>query len=133
MADTKLLHQRVSLAAQSRINGCKQAACHAALMLLGCHNQVVAHRHLAEDLQCLEGAAYTTPAQLKWRQAGDVFSLQLNRATVRSDLAKNAVEQRGFAGAVGANHTKYFARHDIKRHTTHGLNGTVGFFQASDF
>ena len=101
-------------------------------MLLRGNNQVVAHGHLAKDLQGLKGAANTPAAQCQRRQAGDVLTMQFNRAFIKADLPQHAVEHGGFTRAVGANHTKNLAGHDFKRHPAHRLNGSVGFFKVAD-
>jgi hypothetical protein len=81
--------------------GREQAAPHAALVLLRGHQQVVAHRHLAEHLQGLEGAAHTQLVELLRRLVGDVLAVELDLAGVGRDLAQHAVEHRGLARAVG--------------------------------
>ncbi len=49
------------------------------------------------------------------------------------DLSQHAVEQRGFARAVGPDHAEDFSGHNFKRHATHGLDGAVGLFDVGNF
>ncbi|OIQ74530.1 hypothetical protein GALL_438140 [mine drainage metagenome] len=130
VANTELVNQRVGPGSQARVSGCKQAAEHGAAMLLRGDDQVVAHTHLAKHLQRLERAPDPATVELQRAAVGDILAIELDAAAVRCDLAQHAVEQGGFARAVGADHAKYFTGHDFKRHTADRLNGTVGFFQA---
>ena len=102
-------------------------------MLLGGHDQVVAHAHLAKHLQGLKGAPHPQAAQGQRAQTRDVLSVEFNAPLIRADLPEHAVEQGGFARSIGADDTKYFTRLHFKRHPTHGLDGTVGFFQLGHF
>ena len=129
MADTKLFNQGIGLVAQIGIGGCKHAAEHVALVLLRRHNQIVTNSHLSKHLQCLEGSAHTAAVERQGTQLGHVFTFEFNAAFIGRALPQHAVEQGGFAGTVGANHTKDFARANFKGHTAYSLNGAVGLFQ----
>jgi hypothetical protein len=74
--------QRVGLVAQARVAGREHAAPHGAVVLLRGHQQVVAHGHLAEHLQRLEGAADAALVELLRAQAGDVLAVEFDAALV---------------------------------------------------
>ena len=50
------------------------------------------------------------------RQRGDVAAVEKDAAGVGRDQAGNLVDQRGLAGAVGADHGVQFAGRDVERH-----------------
>jgi hypothetical protein len=76
---------------------------------------VVEHRHAAEQRDVLEGAREPELGALRGGQAGDVLAAEADVAAVGPVEAGNGVEQRGLAGAVGADH---------------GRDGTGRYFEA---
>ena len=88
---------------------------------LGHGRDVLLDRHVREQLQILERAADAEPRDLPVRQADDGLAEPEHLAAVRHQLAGHQVEQRGLAGAVGADQRGDDAGAQRERHVVDGL------------
>src|SRR3546814_8133551 len=74
-------------------------------------NQHVAHAiHLGIDARLLEGAQQTQASDLRHLEGRDLAALEPDRPAVDRVVADDGVEQRGLAGAVGADQPGDLAR-----------------------
>ncbi len=65
---------------------------------------VLQHRHRPEDADVLEGAGHAEPGTAMRRHIGNIPAGEIDPPGAGRDDAGNQVEQRGLAGAVGADH-----------------------------
>ena len=72
-------------------------------LLMLCHQQVLNHRHLAEQTHVLEGAHHAHAGNLLARQPFKVLVAQHDGAARRLVEAGQTVKDRGFSRAVRAN------------------------------
>ena len=77
--------------------------------------EVLRHRELAEEERGLVGAAQAHADALVGRQRGDVLAEEAHGARGGREVAGDGVEQRGLAGAVGADQRAALARGDRER------------------
>ena len=68
-----------------------------------CHQQVLNHRHLAEQAHVLEGTHHAHAGNLLARQPFQVLIAQHDGAARRLVETGQTVKHRGFSRAVGAN------------------------------
>ena len=64
------------------------------------------------------------------RQPGDVLAEQLDAAGARREVAREHVDQRGLARAVGPDHRVHRAAAALERHARHGRQAAEGAAQA---
>ncbi len=76
------------------------------------HDHVVAHRQLGEHLDALEGAPDPEPGPHVRRHVVEDVPVERHRATARTELPAQAIEQRGLARPVGAHQADGLARRD---------------------
>jgi hypothetical protein len=81
----------------------------------------------------LVGARQAAMRALVRRQLCDVLAEQLDLARVRSHVATDLVEQRGLAGAVGADDQTAFTGLDGERYALRDLQAAERLAQADDF
>ena len=72
------------------------------MALLEAHQDVVEHRHACEGEALLEQTAHTYAGDLIRRKVGDVVPQEGDRAAGSREEAADEVEDRGLAGAIGA-------------------------------
>jgi hypothetical protein len=77
--------------------------------------EVLEHGHARERLRDLEAPHDAEPRPLVRRELGDVAALEQDPAAVRRQGARHAIDERGLAGAVGADETQPIARPDLNR------------------
>jgi hypothetical protein len=68
-------------------------------------DQVLAHRHLAEELEALERAGQSEVRASLWTGLGDIGAVEEHLTAARAKQTREHSEQRGLAGAVGADKT----------------------------
>ena len=78
--------------------------------------QVLARRHLGEQLDALERAPDAEPGPAVRRHAGEVVPVEAHGAAIGLQHAEQAVEERGLPGAVRADEADDLARFDIEAH-----------------
>ena len=83
-------------------------------------HQVVEHGEAAEQGDVLERARHAERRDLARRPARDVAALEHDAAGIRLVEAGDHVEQRGLAGAVGADDREDAALGDVDRHAVDG-------------
>ena len=83
-------------------------------------HDVLAHRHAAEHRQVLEGAAHAQPGDLMRGRVGDRLAFEQDVAGLVLVQPAQAVEQRGLAGAVGADQAADVAALHIEAHAVEG-------------
>ena len=71
---------------------------------------VLDHRAMLEQRQILKGSADADRGEAPGRDAGQIGTVKHDTAAARPQHAADHVEQRGLAGAVGADHAADFAR-----------------------
>ena len=81
----------------------------------GHHHQVLGGRQVGEFAGDLEGAQQAPGEQLVRLEAGDVGAVEEDLAAVGRQRAGDDVEERGLAGAVGADEAGDRAAGDIQR------------------
>ncbi len=69
-----------------------------------------------EELEALERAGQTEASPAVGAHVGDVRAVQAHRAPVGALQPGNDVEQRGLAGAVGADQARHHPRLGAQRH-----------------
>src|ERR1700727_3361013 len=77
-------------------------------------HDVVEHAHMVEQREVLEGAADAKPWPRIRIERGDVLSAIKQLALGRAVAARDAVDDRGLAGAVGPDDRKQLAGFDAK-------------------
>ena len=87
-----------------------------AMMQMRADPDVLAHRQPGEGLHDLEGAGDAAPRQPMRRLAGDVLAAIAHSAVARLEEAGDDGEQRGLAGAIGADERGDAALRRRKRH-----------------
>ena len=75
MADAELVDHGVGFGTEAGLTAREHAAGHGALMFLRGDDEVVAHAHFSEHLQCLKSAADAALAELQRAQASDVLAV----------------------------------------------------------
>ena len=80
----------------------------------------------------LEGAEDPLLKQLMRLETGNVFIIEKNPARGRPESARNDVEQRCFASAIGANQTGDGARRNFQAGVIHGPQAAKKFMQILD-
>src|SRR5687767_4994936 len=80
------------------------------------HQQVLQHRHAGEGARDLEAARDAAPRALPGRQARDLLAVELDRAGVVAQRARDAVDQRGLARAVRPDQPEALAARDSDAH-----------------
>ncbi len=92
---------------------------------IGAHLQVLVHRQAEHDLAAF-GYQGELPAQpLRRRQRGDVFAVETDASAGRRYQALQRAQQRGLAGAVGAEHGHQFVGGDGQRHSLDRVGAAV--------
>src|ERR1700745_3436172 len=81
-------------------------------------DQVFAHRHVAEDLRCLERPHNSKTAASCDGRACNTLTFKDDIAAIRRKEARYNIEQRALAGAVRSDQTRDGSLRDIKRHVT---------------
>jgi hypothetical protein len=89
----------------------------------GGHEQVLVHRHAAEGMRDLIGAADAAPAALMRGEPRDVLAPEANGPRVRADVAADQVEDGGLPGAVGADDAQHLAGAHRQRDAVRGPDG----------
>src|SRR3974390_1402879 len=77
-------------------------------MLLPCKDKVVADRKLRKNLQQLECSAHAQPVKVARAHTRRQLAIDAYLARARLQLAKHAIEQGGFPGAVRPDDAKDF-------------------------
>ena len=93
---------------------------------LGCDLEVLVHRHAREHLEALEGAPDPEAGAPVRLEAGDVAPVELHHPLGHLDEAREAVEQRGLAGAVGADERGDAGRGNLQRDAVDRLQPPEG-------
>src|ERR687895_634442 len=91
--------------------------------------QVLEHRHAGEDAAQLEAAPDPGPGDPVGRLAGDVLAAVAGPPGVRPDHARDAVEERRLAGAVGADQRVHLAVLEAHRGAVERGDATEGLGQ----
>ena len=95
--------------------------------------QIVHRAHVSEKLDVLEGAGNAGGGDAV-RLAPDQFeAVDTDAAGLRAVEAGYAVEDRGLAGAVGADQGQDLPRGEREPHAMQGLHAAEGDLQAADF
>ena len=94
--------------------------------------QVVAHREVAKQQRRLVGAPQPFADALVRRQVGDVFAEEMDPPGGGREVAGDGVEQRGLAGAVGAEDRVLLAGGDRQRHVVDGAQRAEGARHAAE-
>ena len=76
-------------------------------MSMHADHDIFQQRHFPEESDILEGAGNSLPRDLVRLLASDLLSVECDASRCRSQQPSNEVEYRSFAGAVGADQTKY--------------------------
>jgi hypothetical protein len=92
---------------------------------------VVEHRHAAEQRDVLEAAPQAQP-RARRRNARDVLALEPDAAARGPVKARDGVEQRGLARAVGPDHGRDRAGLHIEAHARQRLHAAEGERDAID-
>ena len=77
---------------------------------------VLEHGELRKDRRALVAAADAGARAARLRARRDVLAVERDAAVGRGDLAREHVDQRRLAGAVGADHRVHFAAVQVERH-----------------
>jgi hypothetical protein len=88
--------------------------------------QVVAHAQFLEQQRRLVGAPQPLADAFIRLQRGDVFAEEQDPSRRGREVPGDGVEQRGFAGAVAAQHGVLLARGHAQRNLVHGAQGAEG-------
>ncbi len=122
--------QRFALgAAEGR--GFQQAGEHAGFQVLMLrHQQVLNHRHFAEQAHVLEGPHHAHAGDLLARQALQMLVAQHDGAAGRLVETGQAVEDRGLPRAVRANQRDDLLRMQIQRHVVDRQQAAEAHHQA---
>src|SRR5213593_1920554 len=86
----------------------------------GAHHHVLAHRHAAERLDELEGAAEAEMAAALGREVGHRPVLEADLASIGPEETAHEREERGLPGAVGADHPHDLPFLDAEADVAHG-------------
>src|SRR5262245_18628090 len=121
MAEAEALDHALGVRAEAGVGVAEQARQPRALVLLRGEDEVLAHAELREHLQQLERAADAQAVEAGGPQARHGPPVEPHLAATRLQLAQDAVEERGFAGAVGADQPEHLALAHLERHAAHGL------------
>src|SRR5262249_16341589 len=81
---------------------------------------ILVHGQLGKDLRDLEGARHAANDALMGRKAGNVVSVEDDRASARRKIAADQVEEGGLAGAIRPDDCAKLAFCDIKRNVAYG-------------
>jgi hypothetical protein len=92
------------------------------VMRLRGERDVVGGRKIRQQAGDLERTRQPEPAALIGRQPGDVAAGKMNRTGIRHQLPGQLADQRGLAGAVGADDGVQFAPGDIEREIVGGVD-----------
>ena len=84
--------------------------------VLAGHQQVLEHRHAVERPRDLETAGDALARALVGREAGNLLALELDRAAVVAQRARDAVDERRLARAVRPDQAEALARGDGDAH-----------------
>src|SRR5215469_4774459 len=93
------------------------------------HLEVLAHRHARKDVLLLRHEGEAEGGDGAWRSPPDGFPAQPHRAVVRGEQARDHLEERRFARAVGTDHADDLARLEGE---IHALEDFVGGAVARD-
>src|SRR6266851_2596256 len=96
-------------------------------------HHVLQHRHSLECLRHLEGAREAEMRAGFRRQIGDVVALEQNLAGGRQQVAGQAIEQSGFAGAVRSDQAENIALLQRHRSRVDSLEAAKGFCHIAGF
>jgi hypothetical protein len=94
--------------------------------------QVVEHGEVFEQLDVLEGPGQAGPGDAVRLQPGQVAAVEADAALLGPVQARQAVEQRGLAGAVGADDGEQLARPDLEAHRAEGPDAGEAQVQVVD-
>jgi hypothetical protein len=93
---------------------------------VGAHQQVVAHAQQREHLAALGHMRQALLDDEGRVLGGDVFALELDRTLARIDDARDGLENRGLAGAVGAQHRADLAAAHLQADATNRTDRAIG-------
>jgi hypothetical protein len=82
--------------------------------VMAADHDVLEDRERREDAEVLEAARDPDPGQLAGRQPQEVPAVERHGATARLVHARQRVEQRALAGAVGTDHREQLAAGDVE-------------------
>src|SRR5439155_11385524 len=82
------------------------------------------HRHGGEELQPLEGASHAQRGALLRLPTRDLTTIEEDRS-LRADVARNGIKERGLARPVGADQPHQLAGIDRERHSVRGYQAGV--------
>ena len=105
----------------------------AADVLLSGQDEVLPRRKLREYLQQLERAGDAEAAERNRRHPRNVPPVEQHLAGAGRQLAEQAVEERGFARAIGADHAQNFAFLNLEGHSVHRPHAAEMFVQLARF
>src|SRR5262249_39283813 len=77
-----------------------------------------------EDAGDLKGAAHALAAEPIRRQPTHLCARKIDTPAVACEIAREQIEERGLAGAVGADDCTQVARRNRQVHTVHRQNAT---------
>jgi hypothetical protein len=116
------------------VHACALVALALAPLVEAAEQQVVFHRHLAEQLAPLGHQRHAARHHGLHAGARDALAVQRQLAVGRQQAHRRA-QQRGLAGAVGADDRDDLALFHMQAHAVHRLDGAVGdaeVFQLKD-
>ena len=100
---------------------------------IGADHDIVRDRHAQERAHDLEGAADAGLAELVRLAAGHVAAVEQNFAGAGPQESVEQVEQRGLAGAVGADDAEDLVSPQLEADILHGLQSAEGARQVAHF
>ena len=97
----------------------------------GAHHDVLQHRHGIEGAHHLEGAGHAGAGGRDGAEAGDAPPVEPDLAAVGRDLARDGVEQRRLAGAVGPDQPQDLAAAHVEGDVGIGLHAAEALRQVA--
>src|SRR3981081_420889 len=102
-------------------------------MFLPGENEIVTHRKLRKHLQQLKRPAHPQGIEVAGAHAGGNLAIDADRPVVRHELTQDAIEQRGFARAVGPDDAEDLAVPHLERHAIDRRYAAKGLAQSGEF
>ena len=124
--------QPLGFLGEAGVRAAEQAREHRAVMFLSGEDHVVQDGHLGEHRELLECPADPELVEVRCPHAGHVLPVDLDVAAFGLELAEDAIEQRRFARAVGADKAEDFPRTHVKGHVPHGPDAAEALVDVAD-
>src|SRR5947209_9024889 len=102
-------------------------------MLLSREDEIFEHRQLREHLQELERATDAQTSKIAGTRAGDRSAIDAHFARGGRELTEYAVEERGFARAIGPDESEDLALVHLERYAVDGVDAAEALGDLADF